>query len=93
MTERKTLTLNKSIRPANHKATAPNPFKALMSEIVTTQTKDPTVINGRVEGYESGFITLAEVSEFRLKYNDRIEPEDEHESMMLDRSAIQFLAR
>ena len=92
MTERKTLTINKPTAPAKQKPTAPNPFKALIDELVTIQTKGPSVIHGRITSYENGFITLAEVSEFRRKPNDRLELESEHESLMLDRSAIQFLA-
>ena len=93
MTERKTLTINKPTTPTKQKPSAPNPFKALIDELVTIQTKGPTVIHGRIVGYENGFITLAEVNEFRRKPSDRLELEGEHESMMLDRSAIQFLAR
>lgn len=96
MSERKTLTISKQATQANtdkQNTSAPNPFKALIGEVVHIQTKGPTVINGRVTGYKNGFITLSEVSEFRRKPNDRLELESEHESLMLDRSAIQFLAR
>ena len=92
MTERKTLTINKPTTPAKKKPIGSNPFKTLIDELVTIQTKSPTVIHGRIVDYENGFVTLADVSEFRRKPNDRLELEGEHESMMLDRSAIQFLA-
>lgn len=95
MTERKTLTINKPAtqnKPTKQKPSAPNPFKALIGQVVQIQTKGPTILSGRITLYVNGFITLEDVTEFRRQPNDALELEGEHRKLMLDRSAVQFLS-
>mgnify|MGYP005857693549 CR=1 FL=1 len=87
-----TLKLNKN-QTSKPKTPPQNPFKDLMGQSVSIQTKSPTVIQATVKGYRNGFLELEEVFEFRRKDGDRLHLENEFKTMMLERQAIQFIAQ